>query len=225
MNEIIFKDKVITKTQDTLEIRRIESKWVQSFFEVALIKMVISLFIITSIFVFIFYFNEGSITSKLFIIFIAVGISPLTRTFLQYFKARTIPLDQIKDTDISRNNQFVITYTDNKIDKKHIVNLPNNSIEREAVINELIKEGLLEDDIPELSLDREERMHKNNLYLGISATLICFAGYFALQYISISNFVLAFISIILLFSVISIIFSANKLMKMKNSNSHIRRYS
>lgn len=215
MKEIVFKDKVITLTEDTLEVRRMEGKWFQSLFEVALIKMVISLYIIVIIFAYIFYFNEGAIQSNLFTLFIGVGLFPFTRVFLEYYKDRIIPLNQIKGTDINRINQLVITYTGEKSDTIQMINLPKNSSEREKVLNQLLQEELIEDDIPELPFDSEKRMHRNNLYLGIVGTLLCLVFYFTLINKGLDNFILAFNSIILLFSIVSIIFSANKLLKMR----------
>ena len=226
MKEIVLKDKIITITQDTLEVKRLSGKWVQSFFEIFLIKVVLGTFIITSIFMYFMYFllsNQGAITTSHYIPFISGGGFILIVHFIGYYKNKTIPINKIMYGDINKLNQLVITYSDRKGHLNQMINLPKNPSERENVINQLLEEKLIDNDIPELPVDSEKKMHRNNLYIGIIGTLVCLALHFALLNISTSSFVMVFNSIMFLFSITAIIYSANRLLRMKNTHSPIRR--
>ena len=217
MKEIVFKDKVITITQDTLEVKRLPGKWFQSFYEVALIRIIISLFILSVFFIYILYLGGVSIKIYHFTTIMVGAIIPFTSLFLQYYKERSIPLNQIKDTNINRINQLEITYKGEKREMKQMINLPKNSSERENVVNQLQEEKLIEGDIPELPVGSEKKMHRNNLYLCIVGSLLSLVFYFGLLNIDMRSFVLVYSSIILLFAIISIIFSANRLLRMKKA--------
>lgn len=222
MTEIVLKDKVITLTKDNLEVKRLPDKWFQSFFELFLIKAVLGAFIIMSIFVLMFMLRDIAVLffQNIIMINLIFGIGQCSK----YYKSRTIPLNQIKDADINRNNQLIITYTGNKRDMRQEINLPKNPSEREKVINQLQEViSIEEDDISELPLDSEKKMHRNNLYLGIVSFLLCFIFYYALPSINNDSFVLVMNTIILLFAIIAIIFSANRLLKIKKSPAPIVR--
>ena len=217
MKEIILKDKIITITQDTLEVKRIQGKWFQSFFEVYLIKAFLGTFIFLSIFMLLFMLKSmvTSFFQNIISINILFGIGNCSR----YYRSRTIPLNQIKAADINKLNQLDITYTGKKRDLRQMINLPKNPSEREQVINQLLEVITITDDIPELPVGSEKKMHRNNLYLGIVSFLLCFVFYYALLSINVGSSVLVINAIILLFAITSIIFSVNRLLKLKNDHS------
>lgn len=52
------------------------------------------------------------------------------------------------------------------------INLPKELSERKSVINKLKIEGIIKNDIQEIPHDSERRMHKMNLYMGITGVFI-----------------------------------------------------
>lgn len=213
MKEIVLKDKVITLTKDNLEVKRLPGKWFQSYFEAFLIKGVLNVFIALAAFILPLMIGL-TLETHHFMGFLGVGATIITLNFLSYYRNRTIPLNNIQVIDIKRNQLWIVyKYKNSKSDL--LLNLPMNELERDKAIGELQREGFIIDDIPELPQGSEKRMHKVNLYLGLTGIPISLLFYFVIFNTSSLKLALAMSLIVLLFSISAILFSSSRLLKIK----------
>ena len=214
MNQIILRDKIIYIAQNTYEIKRLKGKWLQSFLELVLVRSILATIILMVLCFLLMSLMQITIEFFHFTGFIGGGLFILTIFFLDYYKDINIPIEKIKNTYINTNNQLVVSYMNKKREVNKTINLPKALSERKSVINKLKIEGIIKNDIQEIPHDSERRMHKMNLYMGITGVFISLVFYIVLFHISINKWALAVNSIILLFCIVSMIFSAYKLLKM-----------
>ena len=213
MTEIVLKDKVITLTKENLERERLPCNWFPSYVEACIIKGVLNVFFALAAFTL-----PSMIGLKLethhFMGFLGAGATFITLNFLSYYRNKTIPLNNIQVIDIKRN-QLWIVYKYKNSKSNLLLNLPMSELERDKAIGELQREGFIIDDIPELPQGSEKRMHKVNLYLGLTGIPISLLLYFVIFNTSSLKLALAMSLIVLLFSISAILFSSSRLLEIK----------
>lgn len=213
MKEIVLKDKVITLTKENLEVKRLPGKWFQSYFEAFLIKSVLAVSISLAAFILLLMIGL-TLETHHFTGFLGGGATIITLNFLSYYRNKTIPLNNIQVIDIKRN-QLWIVYKYKNSKSNLLLNLPMNAFERDRALSELQREGFILDDIPELPQGSEKRMHKVNLYLGLTGIPISLVFYFVIFKTSSLKLALAMSLIVLLFSISAILFSSSRLLEIK----------
>jgi hypothetical protein len=215
MKEIVLKDKVITLTKENLEVKRLPGKWFQSYFEAFLIKGVLAVSISLAAFILLLMIGL-TLETHHFMGFLGGGATVITLNFLSYYRNRTIPLNNIQVIDIKRNQLWIVyKYKNSKLNL--LLNLPMNEFERDRALSELQREGFIINDIPELPQGSEKRMHKGNLYYGLTGIAISSVLYFVIFNNSSLKLALVLSLFILLFSISTILFSSARLLEIKKT--------
>ena len=213
MIEIVLKDKVITLTKDNFEVKRLPGKWFQSYFEAVLIKSVLTVSIAMTFFILLLMIGL-TLKTHHFTGFLGGGLTVIILNFFFYCRNKTIPLNDIQVIDIKRNQLWIVyQYKNRKVNL--LLNLPMNELDRDRALSELQSKGFIINDTPELPQDSEKRMHKGNLYLGLTGIAISLLFYFVIFNSSSLKLALALSLFVLLFSISTILFSSARLLEIK----------